>query len=68
MKLTKVTLFGIVGLAWCVTDAGAATCEALRTLSINQGTITGTQLVPAGPYVPAARGARHPTSPRGRRR
>src|SRR5688572_633222 len=55
MKLVKVTLFGILGLALYVTDASAATCEGLRTFSIRQGTIASTQLVPAGPYVPAPR-------------
>jgi feruloyl esterase len=55
MNWMKVTVFGMLGLALCVTDAAAATCETLRTFSIRQGVIASTQLVPAGPYVPAPR-------------
>src|SRR5687767_920261 len=55
MNWMKVTVFGMLGLALCVTDAGAATCETLRTFSIKLGTIASAQLVPHGPYVPAPR-------------
>src|SRR5688572_19636704 len=55
MNWMKVTVFGMLGLALCVTDAGAATCETLRTFSIKLGTIASAQLVPPGPYVPAPR-------------
>jgi feruloyl esterase len=47
---------GVLGLALFSTEARAASCDALRSLSILQVTIASTEVVPAGPWVPPARG------------
>ncbi len=57
MTWKRSVLFGILGALYAA-DASAATCESLQSFSINQGTITSAELVPAGPWVQPGRGAR----------
>jgi feruloyl esterase len=61
MRWRNAAFFGILGVALSAPGATAATCESLRTFSIQQGTIASAEVVPAGPWVqPGRRGGAPP--------
>ena len=65
MNWKPSALFAIVGSMLLATTAAAATCESLKSLSINNVTIVSTEAVAAGVFVQPGRGGAAPQPARG---
>ena len=56
MKITTYAFIAVIGSALLASNAGAATCESLKSVAIPNVTIVSAESVAAGPFVQPGRG------------
>jgi feruloyl esterase len=63
MSWIRPALLGVLALGIGGADAAAATCASLRSYTIDRGTITSAEVVPAGPFVQPGRAGGQANAP-----